>query len=129
MPFEKYIATRGCKSNIPFVSFYGSGILHVNVYATTTFLNSCKYAYLFFDKKNNVLGIKAALSRVKGTVKLSRSGKRAIQNSQISIGGFLNYFSLTLSVGAKYPAHWNKKLGMLEIDLNKPLKIRHLKKG
>ena len=117
MAFERFTLTG--KSYRPKISIRSNGQIGFNQGAIERFgLNNYKFAVLFYDRDQKIIGIKLTNQDEDGacTLQVRKS------NAAISAKAFLDYFDINYSKTKRYDAKYDEQEKMITAELNKPNK-------
>jgi len=112
MPFEKYEGQRP-RGTKDIVSIRKNGQIAFNSKSVQSFdVKAAKYAYLYFDKDSNIIGIELSDKKGRGARKITMLGGTAL----ISGSAFLKHFNIAVSKARKFEPKFDG--GEKKITLN-----------
>lgn len=115
LQFEEFKEVGRKASNEPIVTVTHGGHLNLNKKFMETFVKEKKYAVLFYDKANKVIGLKLMNEEKMNSYKI-RSYRGGNLGAVTAIA-FLKYHNIEHDKTRSYKAEWNKEHGMVVIDL------------
>ena len=122
MPYVKFSRKEGRirRGEYITISKYCQFSLSLDCYER--FFKGYKSVIFFYDKKNNLVGLKPLKEQADDSydIRASRTGGASPLYS-VSGASFLNHFGLKPSETKKYKPEFNEREGLVEIDLNNPV--------
>jgi hypothetical protein len=113
MAFEKYEGQRprGTKN---IVSIRKNGQIAFNSKAVQSFnVRNHKFAYLYYDKESERIGIEFSNTKGRGARKITMLGGTAL----ISGSAFLKHFNINIDKAKKFEPEYNENKKMITLDL------------
>jgi len=121
MVFEKFEKNKGGKSGAgPRISLRKSGSIGINGKGIKELFNDEKYVTLYYDKENNMVGIKPERKDSKGTYTLQRRNQSG-HGGSISATAFMREYDLIPYKTKQYKAQWNESQGMIVANVSDPV--------
>jgi hypothetical protein len=113
MAFEKYEGQRP-RGTKDVVSIRKNGQIAFNSKSVQSFdIKSWKYAYLYFDKTKEKVGIELSNKKDRGARKITMLGGTAL----ISGSAFLKHFNVSVSKARKFEPQYEAAKKMITLDL------------
>ena len=113
MAFEKYEGQRP-RGTKDVVSIRKNGQIAFNSKSVQSFeIKTYDYAYLYFDKAKDLIGIQLSNSKDKGARKITMLGGTAL----ISGSAFLKHFNVSVTKARKFEPTFEKSKGMITLQL------------
>ncbi len=113
--FEKFVHKRLQSHGEPMLTITKAGIINFNSATMAKYIKDNKYATLYYDKSDSIIGIKFTKRRTPEAYHIIkyRDGKFGT----ISGMAFLKYYKILLGETRAYNAEWNEQDAMLVADL------------
>ena len=111
--FRKALHRYTSQSSSPAVSIHKQGSVYLNTKLARDFLGGFDYVLLYWDGDSGKVGFKPS-KESEGTYKLCKRRGQVV----FSATCFLRYIGMSTSVTRRFPASWNEKAGLVEIDVS-----------
>lgn len=124
--FEKFVHKRLQTFGEPAITITRVGIINFNSATMTKYVKDNKYATLYYDKSDSLMGIQFSNKKTLEAYRVIhyRGGKFGT----ISGTAFLKYYQFSIGQTRSYPAEWNEQDEMLIIDLKEHKKEKAVSK-
>ncbi|TKX84983.1 hypothetical protein EXE43_16015 [Halorubrum sp. SS5] len=121
MGFEKFEKDKGGKGGAgPRISLRKSGSMGINGKAIEELFSDEKYVTLYYDKENNMVGIKPERRDSKDAYTLQRRNQSG-HGGSISATAFMREYDLIPNKTKQYKARWDESQGMIVADVSDPV--------
>ena len=125
--FEKFVHKRLQSFGEPMFTITKAGIINFNLATMTKYVKDNKYATLYYDKSDSLIGVKFTKKRTPEAYQIIRY--RGGKFGTMSGMAFLKYYKISIGETRTYNTEWNEQDEMLIIDLKQLEKKPGVKKS
>ncbi len=113
--FEKFVHKRLQSFGEPMLTISKTGILNFNSATMAKYVKDNKYAILYYDKTDALIGVKFTKRRTPEAYQIIKY--RGSKYGTMSGMAFLKYYKIPLGITRTYNTEWNEQDEMLIVNL------------
>ena len=103
----------------PIATIGSGGVVYLNTFIMRTWFQGIKWVKLFFDNARDILAVKPLKKEEENSFRLTFSSVSHKSTGVVAARSAIKRLKIDYSKTKQYEANWNKKEGMLEIQLDK----------